>query len=159
MKGHAGRAGGVRRVGVEYVDPDRGRERRPLAACWSGLTEGRVLTVDTDPAMDYQARVDLAAELFPALPAAAARRVGQRTGTFAEVFAVASAERLAELDARTDDAAIVTAVDEVIEAQVNRAPPSRLAVILAWAGGILHARQAERAMRSRTRNGPAMTAM
>ena len=22
-------------VEVEYVDPDRGRERRPLAACWS----------------------------------------------------------------------------------------------------------------------------
>ena len=81
-----------------------------------GLTEGRVRTVDADPGMDYQARVDLAAELCPNLPAAAIRRVGQRTWTFAEVFAVASAERLAELDAQSDDAAIVTVVDEVIDA-------------------------------------------
>ena len=67
--------------------------------------------------------------------------------TFAEVFAVASAERLAELDAHDDDAAIVTVVDEVIDAQVSRAPPSTLAVVLAWAGGIMHARQAERAVK------------
>ena len=112
-----------------------------------GLTEGRVRTVDADPGMDYQARVDLAAELCPDLPAAAIRRIGQRTRTFAEVFAVASAERLAELDAQGDDAAIVTVVDEVIDAQVNRAPPSGLAVVLAWAGGIMHARQAERAVK------------
>ena len=111
-----------------------------------GLTEGRVRTVDADPSMDYQARVDLAAELCPDLPAAATRRIGQRTRTFAEVFAVASAERLAELDAHGDDAAIVAVVDEVIDAQVNRAPPSGLAVVLAWAGGIMHARQAERAV-------------
>jgi hypothetical protein len=111
-----------------------------------GLTEGRVRTVDADPGMDYQARVDLAVELCPNLPGAAIRRVGQRTRTFAEVFAVASAERLAGLDAQTDDAAIVEVADQVIDAKVNRAPPSGLAVVLAWAGGILHARQAERAV-------------
>jgi hypothetical protein len=112
-----------------------------------GLTEGRVQTVDTDPAMDYQARVDLAAELCPELPAAAIRRIGQRTQTFAEVFAVAAAGRLAEVDAYENEAATVKVVDEVIDAQVNRAPPSRLAVVLAWAGGVLHARQAERAVK------------
>jgi tetratricopeptide (TPR) repeat protein len=112
-----------------------------------GLTEGLVRTVDADPSMDYQARVGLAAELCPDLPGAATRRIGQRTQTFAEVFAVGSAERLAELDPRGDDAAIVTVTDEVIDAQVNRAPPSGLAVALAWAGGILHARQAERAVK------------
>jgi tetratricopeptide (TPR) repeat protein len=112
-----------------------------------GLTEGRVRTVDADPGMDYQARVDLAAELCPNLPRAAAHRIGQRARTFAEVFAVASAERLAELDTQGDDAATLAVVDEVIDAQVNRAPPSQLAVALAWAGGILHARQAERAVK------------
>ena len=112
-----------------------------------GLTEGRVRTMDADPGMDYQARVDLAAELCPDLPAVAIRRIGQRTRTFAEVFAVASVERLAELDAHENDTAIVTATDEVIDAQVNRPRPSELAVILAWAGGILHARQAERAVK------------
>ena len=92
-------------------------------------------------------RVDLAAELCPDLLAAATRRIGQRTRTFAEVFAVASAERLTELGAQGDDAAIVTVVDEVIDAEVNRAPPSGLVVVLAWAGGILHARQAESAVK------------
>lgn len=109
-----------------------------------GLTESRVRTVDTAPNMDYQARIDLAAELCPDLPATATRRIGQRTRTFVEVFAVASAERLAELDAQYDEAATVAVVDEVIDAQVNRAPPSKLAVMLAWAGGVIHAQQAER---------------
>jgi tetratricopeptide (TPR) repeat protein len=113
-----------------------------------GLTEGRVRTMDADPGMNYQARVDLAAELCPNLPNAATRRIGQRTRTFAEVFAVASAERLAELDTRGDNASIFAVTDEVIEAQVSRAPPSPLAVVLAWAGGILHARQAERVVRA-----------
>ena len=38
----AARAGGPAACGgveVEYVDPDRGRERRPLAACWSARFE------------------------------------------------------------------------------------------------------------------------
>ncbi len=30
---------GCGRVEVEYVDPSRGRERRPLAACWSSRFE------------------------------------------------------------------------------------------------------------------------
>jgi len=97
--------------------------------------------------MDFQARIDLAAELCPDLPAVAVRRIGQRTRTFAEVFAVVSAERLAELNAQGDDAAIVAVVDEVIDAQVNRSPPSKLAVVLDWAGGITHALQAERAVK------------
>jgi len=43
----AARAGGPAEcagVEVEYVDPDRGRERRPLAACWSARF-GRVSPV------------------------------------------------------------------------------------------------------------------
>ena len=112
-----------------------------------GLTEGRVRIVDADPEMDYQARADLAAELSPDLPATATGRIGQRTRTFAEVFAVTSAERLVELDAQGDEAATVIAVDEVIDAQVNRAPPSKLAVVLAWVGGSMHVRQAERAVK------------
>jgi plasmid stabilization system protein ParE len=112
-----------------------------------GLTEGRVRTVNADPDMDYEARVDLATQLCPQLPSAAIRHIGQRTRTFAEVFAVASSERLAELDAKDDAATIVAVTNEVIDAQVNRAPPSELAVVLAWAGGILRALQAERAVK------------
>jgi len=131
---------------VAAVNPDVDLMSALTSRAAYGLTEGRIRTVDADPGMDYQARVDLAAELCPDLPSAATRRIGQRAQTFAEVFAVASAERLTELDAHDDDAAIVTLVDEVIDAQVNRAPPSELAVVLAWAGGILHTLQAERAV-------------
>jgi tetratricopeptide (TPR) repeat protein len=128
---------------VAAVDPDGDLMSALTSRAAYGLTEGRVRIVDVDPGMDYQARVELATDLCPNLPRAAIRRVGQRTRIFADVFAVVSAERLAELDAHSDDAAIMTVVDEVIDAQVNRAPPSRLAVILAWAEGIMHARQAE----------------
>ena len=128
------------------VDPGRELMSALTSRAKYGLTEGRVRTVDADPGMDYQARIDLAAQLCPDLPAVATRRIGQRTRKFAEVFAVASAERLAELHARGDDAAIVAMVDEVIDARVNQSPPSALAVVLAWAGGIMHAQQAERAV-------------
>ena len=112
-----------------------------------GLTEDLVQTLNVDPEMGYQARVGLAADLCPQLPAAAIRRIAQRTQTFTEVFAVAAARRLAELDAHDDEAATVTLVDQVIDAQVNRPSPAREAVVAAWAGGVLHARQAERAVK------------
>ena len=110
------------------------------------LTEGRVRAVDADTSMDFQARVDLAAELCPQLLNATIRRIGQRTRTFAEVFAVASAERLTELDAQGDDADSVTVVDEVINAQVNRATAIRARGGARLGGGVLHAWQAERAV-------------
>jgi len=119
-----------------------------------GLTEGRVRAVDAGPSMDYQARVDLAHRLCPNLPRAATRRIGQRTQAFADVFAAASAQRLAELDAHADDAAIAATVDAVVDAQAIRAP-SKLAVVLAWAGGIMHVRQAERAVEVLGDGGPA----
>jgi Tetratricopeptide repeat len=139
---------------VAAVNP--GGELMPALASRAGygLAEGRVRTVDAGPGMDYQARVDLAHRLCPNLPRAATRRIGHQTPAFADVFAVASAQRLAELDAHADDAVIVAEVDGVIDAQVSRAP-SKLAVVLAWTGGIMHARQAERAVEVLGDGGPA----
>jgi tetratricopeptide (TPR) repeat protein len=111
-----------------------------------GLTEDLVQTLNVDPGMGYQARVDLATDLCPHLPAAAIRRIGQRTQTFAEVFAVTEATLLTEPDTHDDQAATVTMVDAVIDARVSQASPSKRAVAVAWAGGVLHARQAERAV-------------
>ena len=118
-----------------------------------GLTEDLVQTLNVNPGMDYQARVGLATDLCPQLPVTAIRRIGQRAQTFAEVFAVTAAKRLTELDAR-DETATVTLVDEVIDAQVSRASPSREAVVVAWAGGVLYARQAERAVEALGENRP-----
>ena len=111
-----------------------------------GLTDGRIRTIDADPDMDYQARVDLAAQLCPNLPMRPPAGSASGHGHSQMCSKITSAERLTELNAQDDDAAVMTVVDEVIDAQVNRAPPSRLAVVLAWAGGVLHARQAERAV-------------
>ena len=130
---------------VAVVNPDGDLMPALIARSAYGLTEGRVRRLDVDPGMGFQERVDLTTELCPNLPGAAIRRIGQRTRTFTEVFTVASAERLTELDPHGDDAATVTMVDKVINARVDRDPPSGQAVVLAWAGGILHSRQADRA--------------
>ncbi len=106
-----------------------------------GLTEGRVQVAAADPDMSNQARVELAADVCPGLPWAAVSRIARGTQTFTEVFAVAASERLAELDPRDDEAAVVAAVDEVINAEVLRGPPSSQAVTLSWAGGVMHADQ------------------
>jgi hypothetical protein len=131
---------------VAAVNPDGNLLSELTSRAMYGLTEGRVHAVEADPEMGYEARADLIAELRPQLPAAAIRRIGQRTQTFAEVFAVAAAERLADPVAGGADAAIEVMVNEVIDDKVNRAPASPLAVVLAWAGSILHVRQAERAV-------------
>ena len=142
-------------LAVAAVNPDGDLMSTLISRAKYGLTEGRVRTVDANPGMAYQARVDLAAEMCPTLPNAAIRRIGQRTRTFVEVFAVVSAERLAELDVQGDDA-IVTVIDEVTDAEVDRPlrePPSGLAVLLAWAGGVMHTLQAQRAIKVMDQKG------
>ena len=62
-----------------------------------GVTSGLVYVAEADPDMGYESRLELARELRPGLPDAAARRIAQRTATFAEVFAVAAAPGLADI--------------------------------------------------------------
>jgi hypothetical protein len=107
---------------------------------------GRVQEVEADPSMGYAARVELAAELLPGLPRAGVERIARRTRTFVEVFAVAGAGRLAELGPGTEAAEAVSVVDAAAEGVLERAKPSPEAVVLAWAGGALHARQAAAAL-------------
>jgi tetratricopeptide (TPR) repeat protein len=107
---------------------------------------GRVHRAEADPSMDYAARVQLAVELLPGLPAAGVERIARRTVTFAEVFAVAAAGRLAELGPGTEAGEAVSAVDAVAEGVLERARPSAEAVVLAWAGGALHTGQARMAL-------------
>jgi hypothetical protein len=111
-----------------------------------GITEGLVHGADADPDMGYEARTNLIRELCPHLPDAAVRRIGHATATFAEVFAVASAPRLAEITAGEEEARMLEVVDAVIAARLRRPDPSPEAVVIAWAGGLLHARQAARAL-------------
>ena len=113
-----------------------------------GITEGLVHVADADPDMGYESRTDLVRELCPHLPDAAVRRIGRSTATFEDVFAVASAPRLAEITAGKDEdeARLLTVVDAVVSALLRRPDPSPEAVIIAWAGGLLHAQQAARAL-------------
>jgi hypothetical protein len=92
---------------------------------------GRVHRVEADPAMGYAARVGLAAEVLPDLPAAGAERIARRTAAFSEVFAVTGTGRLAEFGPGADVAEVVAAVDAVADAVVERARPSVEAVVLA----------------------------
>ena len=138
------RAGG-QVLAVAATDPHGGlaaavadRDRYSLA--------GRVHVVGADPDMSYRARAALAQELCPELPDAVLRRIGQRTQTFADVFAVARAERLAEIRPDDDRDHTLALVDAVIDARLIRAAPSAEAVMVAWAGGLVHARQATSAL-------------
>jgi hypothetical protein len=111
-----------------------------------GLTAGRVHRAAADPRMGCKSRADLAGEVCPGLPAAAAERIARRTRTFAEVFAVAGSGRLAEAIRGDDHSRVLAVVDAVIDAAAEREPPSAEAVAVALAGGLVHARQASRAL-------------
>ena len=111
-----------------------------------GLTARRVLKAEADADMGRRSRASLAKELCPGLPAAAIERIGQRTQTFADVFSVASSGRLAEAERAGDEASALAAADAVIDARVSQRRPSAEAAVLAWAGGVMHARQAARAL-------------
>jgi hypothetical protein len=140
------RADGQVLVVVVTADPGSDLVSALTSRARYGLTEGRVHTAAANPDMGYQARAELTAQLRPGLPAIATNRIARRTQTFADVFAVASADRLAELDPSGGDDALVAVVDQVIDARAHQADPSPEAVVLAWAGGVLQASQAERAL-------------
>jgi hypothetical protein len=107
---------------------------------------GRVHRAEAAPSMKYADRAELAAELLPHLPAAGVERIARRTATFTEVFAVAGVGRLAELAPGIGTGDAVSVVDAVTDGVLERARPSPEAVVLAWAGGALHARQADKAL-------------
>jgi hypothetical protein len=111
-----------------------------------GVTGNLVHTAEADPDMGYESRLELARKLLANLPDASARRIAQRTTTFAEVFTVAASPRLAEFGQESDQAEVLGVVDAAANARVARPVPSREAAAIAWAGGLVHARQAERAL-------------
>jgi hypothetical protein len=136
---------------VAAVDPGGSLQKALVSRARQGITEGLVHVADADPDMGYESRADLVRELCPHLPDAAVRRIGRSTTTFADVFAVASAPRLTEItvDQYQDQAQLLALVDKVVSARLarlQRPDPSPEAVIIAWAGGLLHARQAARAL-------------
>ena len=133
---------------VAAVDPGSSMQTALVSRARQGITEGLVHVADADPDMGYESRADLVRELCPHLPDAAVRRIGRSTTTFADVFAVASAPRLTEItaDQDQDQAQLLALVDKVVSARLRRPDPSPEAVIIAWAGGLLHARQAARAL-------------
>jgi len=132
---------------VAAVDPGGGLQRSLVSRARQGITEGRVRVADADPDMGYAARADLVEELCPQLPRAAARRIAAATATFADVFKVASAPRLAEIPAPgSGQAELLAVVNAVAAARLQRPAPSPEAVATAWAGGLLHTRQAASAL-------------
>jgi tetratricopeptide (TPR) repeat protein len=129
---------------VSAVDPSSTLISSLISRSRYGLTEGRVHVADAATGMGQGARAALAAEMRHDLPRSASRRIGQRTRTFADVFQVITADRLADVSSDSDDATIRTVVDEVIDNRIRWPEPSQRAVAVAWAGGVLHVAQADR---------------
>jgi tetratricopeptide (TPR) repeat protein len=144
IKGLASRHDGQALVAVA-ADPGSALARE-LARDPGYDLAGRVSRIYTDPGMDAAARTSLAHDLLPGVPDAAAERIGARTATFADVFTVAAADRVAELTHGTEPREAASAVDAVVDAVIQRAAPSQEAAVLAWAGGQLADVQAELAL-------------
>jgi hypothetical protein len=106
---------------------------------------GRVHKADADPDMSYAARAAIAEDVCLDVPDVAIERIARRTQNFAEVFAVAGADKLADL-AQMTGVALLAAVEKVINATLERAKVSAEATVLAWAGGVLHIRQADKGL-------------
>ena len=132
-------------LAVAALDPASGLAWR-LAKDRPYALAGRVHTAQADADMSYSSRTALTQELRPGLPDAAIRRIGQRTQTFAEVFAITSAARLAEVNQDDDQDNVLAVVDAVIDAGTECGMPSAEAVVVKWAGGLLHIRQADHAL-------------
>jgi hypothetical protein len=131
---------------VAAMDPGSALAGALPAEVRQGITGGLVHIAEADPDMGYESRLDLARELRPGLPDVSARRIAQRTATFAEVFAVAAAPGLADLGPGSAPDKAVALVDAAAGARLARPAPSPEATVIAWAGGLVHARQAIRAL-------------
>jgi hypothetical protein len=113
-----------------------------------GPAEGLVAVAEADPDMGYESRLELTRQLLPDLPGPGARRIAARTATFAEVFTVAAASGLVGLgeEPGAGESGMLAVADAAVNGRLARPAPSREAAVLAWAGGLAHARQADRAL-------------
>ena len=127
------------------ADPAGSLRKALVSRARQGITEGLVHIADADPDMSYESRADLTRELLPHLPETAVRRIARSTATFKDVFTVTSAPRVTEPGGQ-DEAQLLADLDDITAALLQRPGPSPEAVVTAWAGGLLHARQAARAM-------------
>jgi tetratricopeptide (TPR) repeat protein len=131
---------------IAVVDPGSALPAALRSQVRRGLTSDLVCDAEADPDMGYESRLELARQLCPDLPDAGARRIAQRATTFAEVFTVAAAPRLAEIEPSADEEAVRALVDAAVSGRLTRPTPSLEATVIAWAGGLVHARQADRAL-------------
>lgn len=131
---------------VVAADPGGVLAMELRSRAWTARSERPVQTAEADPDMSFWSRLELTRDLCPQLPDAAIHRIATRTMTFADVFAIALAPRLRELGPGADNATVLTAVEAVIDARLRLDPPSLAAVVVAWAGGLLHSWQASRAL-------------
>ncbi len=131
---------------VAVVDPGSALPAALRSRVRQGLSSGLVYDAEADPDMGYESRLELARQLSPNLPDAGARRIAQRTTTFAEVFTVAAAPRLTDFGHDSDRAEVLAVVDAAASVRPVRPAPSPEAAVIAWAGGLVHARQANRAL-------------
>ena len=145
---------------IAVVDPGsalpaalRSRVRRgPDRAAWS-MTRRRTRTWAMSPALSW--RASCARTCPMPLPG------GSRSAPPRSPRCSPSPRRrgLAEIEPGADEDAVLALVDAAVSARLARPAPSLEAAVIAWAGGLVHARQADRALgilgatRSRGRPG------
>ena len=95
-----------------------------------------MLRVDLDPAMETDQRFVLCSEQCARWPASAIERLVERTKSFADIFEVMASRGVSDVALGQGD------MIEIVDRLVDFAAPSRLtslsAVVVAWAGGVLH---------------------
>ena len=134
---------------VAAVDPGSALAAALTDRVRYGLTERLVHDAEADPDMGYESRLELARQLCPDLPDAgrpadrAAHRHVRRGVHRRRGAAAGRARRGTRRRMRTGCWPWWTRRSE---ARLARPAPSPEAAVIAWAGGLVHARQADRAL-------------
>ena len=131
---------------VAAVDPGNALTKALRENVREGVTSKLVHTAEVDSDMGYGSRLGLVRDLCPYLPDEAARRIAQRTITLGEVFEVTSASGLTDLGPGSESREALAVVDAATRTRLMRSTPSPEATVIAWAGGLVHVRQAARAL-------------
>lgn len=110
-------------------------------------TVERVNHVDVDADMSESARRRHAHLFAPHWPVVAIDRLAAETETFADIWEVLALPRAEDVPLL--DGALACSVVDTLVGEVSRdGPPSLAARILAWAGGVMHSQQLDRALAS-----------
>jgi len=120
---------------VVACDPGDPNAHELLRSGRLGTAADRIHRMEVDPVMKYDHRLALAQELVPEWPPVALERLADRTGTYAQVFEVASCAGADDVRTSDDPAALVDALIGAVQASEAL---TRGGALVAWLGAAVH---------------------